>query len=116
VRATAPDSRLTAVQWIKDNIPPGSKVGIEAGAPYLDPRIYSVQPVGEIILHSPDWYVQQKYDYLVFAEGMFGRYYDEPDRYANEVEQYDAFFNRFPLVKAFDDGGYVVKVYKVPKL
>jgi 4-amino-4-deoxy-L-arabinose transferase-like glycosyltransferase len=115
VRATAPDSRLTGVQWIKDNIPPGSTVGIEVGAPYLDPRVYSVQPVGEIILHAPDWYVQHKYDYLVFAQGMFGRFYDEPDRYANEVAQYDTFFNKFPLVKAFDDGGYAVKVYKVPK-
>ncbi len=115
MRATAPDSRLTGVEWIKQNIPPGSKVGIEVGSPYLDPRVYSVQPVGEIILHTPDWYVQQKYDYLVFAEGMFGRFYDEPDRYANEVGQYDAFFNALPLVKVFDDGGYVVKVYKVPK-
>ncbi len=115
VRATAPDSRLTAIPWIKDNIPPAQRWASRPVRHTWTHRVYSVQPVGEIILHTPDWYVQQKYDYLIFAEGMFGRFYDEPDRYAKEVGQYDAFFNKFPLVKAFDDGGYVVKVYKVPK-
>jgi 4-amino-4-deoxy-L-arabinose transferase-like glycosyltransferase len=113
IQANAPDSRLTGVQWIGQNIPPGSKVGIEVGAPYLDPQTYSVQPVDSIIAHPPQWYVDQHYDYLIFADGMFGRFFREPDRYAGEVAQYEAFFSTFQLVKDLDDGGYQVKVYKV---
>lgn len=109
-----PDSRLTGVEWIKEHIEPGAKVGIEVGSPYLDPQVYSVQPVGAIIAHTPDWYVHEQYDYLVFAWNMYGRFYREPEKYANQISQYEAFFGKFQLVKQLDDGGYQVKIYKVP--
>jgi hypothetical protein len=113
VQAISPDSRLTGVEWIKENIPAGAKVGIETGAPYLDPKVYSVQPELSIIAHTPDWYVQQHYDYLVFADGMFERFFRAPDLYSQEIAQYDAFFNRFQLIKELNDGGYDVKIYAV---
>ena len=113
IQATSPDSRLTGVDWIKENIPAGAKVGIEPGSPYLDPEVYLVQSELEIIDHTPDWYVQERYDYLVFAAGMFERFYQDPRLYAGEVAQYDAFFSRFPLVEELDDGSYEVKIYKV---
>jgi hypothetical protein len=112
----APDSRETARVWIERNLPPGARIAIEAYAPYVDDERFSVRPVGRIIDHPPDWYREQGIDYLVFAEGMFGRFYNDPDRYTNEVARYEVFFEHFEhfeQLEHFDDGGYDVYVYRV---
>ena len=57
--------------------------------------------------------MEQGFEYLVFAEGIFGRFYAEPEKYASEIAQYDAFFERFELIRLFTDGGYEVRVYRV---
>lgn len=115
MKITTIDSRATGVEWIKQNIPPGSKVAIEVGAPYIDPGWYDVQPIGTIILHEPDWYVDEKFDYLVFAQDMFGRYYREPDRYSWAIDKYEVFFKTFTQVKELTDGGYPVLIYRVDR-
>jgi hypothetical protein len=66
-----------------------------------------------MIYHAPEWYVEKGFEYLVFSEGMYGRFYREPQRYRGEVAQYDSFFSRFPLVKTFDDSGLEVRIYRV---
>ncbi len=66
-----------------------------------------------MIDHEPEWYVEQGFDYLVFSEGMYGRFYRDPDRYRNEVLRYNKLFSRFDLVAIFTDGGYEVRIYKV---
>jgi 4-amino-4-deoxy-L-arabinose transferase-like glycosyltransferase len=113
LRLNTVDSRETARTWIVENLPPGTKVALESYAPFVDPERYSVQGFTWLISHTPEWYVEQGFEYLVFAEGMFGRFYAEPDRYATEIAQYEAFFERFELVRLFTDGGYEVRVYRV---
>jgi len=72
-----------------------------------------VQRFGRMIDHEPGWYIQQNFDYLVFSQGMYGRFYREPERYRNEISQYDNLFRQFNLVMMFTDGGYEVRVYRV---
>jgi 4-amino-4-deoxy-L-arabinose transferase-like glycosyltransferase len=110
---TSVDGRETSRIWIADNLPAGAKIAIESYSPFVDPARFSVQGVVRIINHDPDWYVKNGYEYLVFSEGMFGRFYNEPDVYRSEVLLYDEFFNRFRLVKIFNDGNYEIRVYKV---
>lgn len=110
---TTVNSRETARIWIDNNLPPGAKIAIESYSPFIDPSRFSVQGFGRMIDHEPEWYVEQGFDYLVFSEGMYGRFYQEPDRYKSEILQYENLFTRFNLVRIFSDGGYEIRVYKV---
>lgn len=112
LRLTTVDSRETARIWIEGNVPSGSKIAIESYAPYVDPQRFSVQVFGKMIDHTPDWYLASGSDILVFSGGMFGRFYGEPARYPEEVSQYQDLFQAFDLVRAFNDGGYEVRVYR----
>lgn len=112
-RLTTVNSRETARIWIADNLPPSAKVAIESYSPFVDPTRFSVQGFVEMIDHDPEWYMENGFEYLVFSQDMYGRFYLEPHRYGVQIAQYDDFFNRFELVKRFVDGGYEVRVYKV---
>lgn len=111
IRLTTVDSRETARVWIADNLPNGARIAIESYAPYVDPQRFSVQGFVRMIDHTPDWYAANGFEYLVFSQGMFGRFYQEPDRYSNEVSQYEELFGAFDVVKTFTDGGYEIRVY-----
>ncbi len=95
------------------NLPKGSRIAIESYAPFVDPAVYRVQGYGAMIVHSPEWYVTNGFDYPVFSQGMYGRFYREPEKYADSVSQYNAFFDRFRLVRQFADDGYEVRLYAV---
>lgn len=107
------DSRTTAREWIDENLPEGSTIALESYSPFVSVEKYATDGYPRIIDHPPDWYVEHGYDYLVFGEGMYGRFFYEPERYAAEIDRYTAFFNRFEEIQTFDDGGYEVKIYKV---
>jgi 4-amino-4-deoxy-L-arabinose transferase-like glycosyltransferase len=112
-RLTTVDSRETARIWIDNNLPPGSKIAIESYSPFINPSKFSVQGFGRLIDHEPEWYVEKGFDYLVFSQGMYGRFYQNPERYKKEILQYEDFFRRFNLVNVFTDGGYEIRIYKV---
>jgi len=112
-RLTTVNSRETARIWIDNNLPSGAKIAIESYSPFVNPSKFSVQGFGRMIDHEPGWYIQQNFDYLVFSQGMYGRFYQEPERYRNEIAQYDNLFERFNLTIMFTDGGYEVRVYRV---
>ena len=106
------DSREVARNWLESNLPVGTRLAQESYTPYLDTRRYIVQGVSGVIDHSADWYIQNGFEYLIFGQGMYARYFAEPDRYADLVRQYNEFFNRFPLVQQFNDNDYEIRVYK----
>ncbi len=115
IRLSTTDSRETARIWIENNLPPGAKIAIESYAPFVDPTRFSVQGFVRLIDHPPEWYTTQGFEYLVFGEGMYGRFYREPDRYRTEVSQYDTFFHQLELIRLFTDGGYEVRIHRVPE-
>jgi hypothetical protein len=113
IQLTTVNSRETARIWINNNLPMGSKIAIESYSPFVDPARFSVQGYGRMIDHEAEWYTEQGFDYLVFSQGMFGRFYQDPVRYSVEVSQYDNLFRSFHLEKLFTDGGYEVRIYRV---
>jgi 4-amino-4-deoxy-L-arabinose transferase-like glycosyltransferase len=113
VRLTTINSRETARIWLSENLPIGARIALESYSPFLDPARFSVQGFGRMIDHSPEWYIANQFDYLIFSQGMYGRFYREPEKYSKEVSQYDALFNRFTLLKKFMDGDFEVRVYRV---
>jgi len=110
---TTVDSRETARIWIAHNLPSGARIAIESYAPYVDPQRFSVQGFGRMIDQTPEWYIANGFQYLIFSQGMFGRFYREPDRYSNDVSQYEKLFRAFDMVKTLTDGGYEVRIYHV---
>jgi len=44
---------------------------------------------------------------------MYGRFYRDPARYADETQRYDQLFGAFELVREFDDGFNEIRVYRV---
>jgi 4-amino-4-deoxy-L-arabinose transferase-like glycosyltransferase len=111
-RMTA-DSRTTARNWIAENIPCGASIAIESYSPFVDPACFSVQGSARMIDHLPEWYAENGFEYLIFSQGMFGRFYREPDKYYEEVAQYDNLFRSLHLLRRFTDGAYEIKVYQV---
>ena len=108
-----PDSRELARGWIAKNLPAASKVAFESYAPFMDGSQLSLQPVSRLIDHDADWYAANGFQYLVFSQGMFGRFYADPPRYPDEIAQYDALFDRFERVAEFPDDKYTIRVYRV---
>ncbi len=107
------NSRTTAQVWIEQNIPQGSRIGLEAYSPYVDPLKYDVVGVSGFLPHERNWYEENHFEYLVFSQGMYGRYYYNPEKFAAEIEQYEQLFASLKLVKIFNDGGYEIRIYRM---
>ncbi len=107
------DSRETARVWIEQNLPAGSKIAIEAFAPWVSPERYQVEGVRRTVEFPAEWYAAKGIRYIVFSEGMYGRYFRDPGRYRERVAQYEALWRRFPLVRRFQDGGFEIRIHEV---
>ena len=112
VRLSSADSRIEATTWIAENLPSNARIGLEARGPYVDPQQFSIEP-SDIPAHTPDWYADNGFDYLVLSELTWQLYFREPDRHAEAIARYEALFDAFELVKVFSAGGYEVRIYAV---
>jgi 4-amino-4-deoxy-L-arabinose transferase-like glycosyltransferase len=113
MRLTVIDSRETSKIWVNENLPAGSKIGIEAFSPFIDPSRFAIQSFDLMIENEPEWYLNHGFDYLLFTQDTYGVFYQESSRYKTEVSAYDELFRRFKLVKIFTDGGLEIRLYKV---
>lgn len=109
---TQEDARATAAVWVNANIPEGSKLAVESYSTFVSPERYNVLGVGMIPENPLEWYLEEGFDFLIFGEGMYGRFYADPDRYAEYIDQYERFFGEFRLLKVVADGGYEVRIYR----
>jgi 4-amino-4-deoxy-L-arabinose transferase-like glycosyltransferase len=107
------DSRETARLWIERHLPAGSRIVLESYSTYADPARFKVKGERFLYIKPIEWYVDGRVDYVVFGELAYGRFFDDPERYAEEVAAYRELFRRFEFVQRLDDGGYEVLVYKV---
>jgi hypothetical protein len=110
VQLTTVDSRETARKWIADNLPRRSRVAIEPYSPYLrrDQLVFR----GFLYLDekSARWY-RGRFDYLIFSQAAFGRFREDPKRYADRIRSYDALFADLKLLRRFTDGGFEIMIY-----
>lgn len=104
------DPRKSARQWIDRNIPAGSKIFLEGYGPWINPDKYKITENSLIFVPSKE-IVNGKEEYLVAAEGTYGRYFDNPSKYPNEVRKYNNIFNNFKQVAYFNDYGYEIRIF-----
>jgi len=108
-----PDGRDSASAWIRHNVAKNSRIALESYGPWIDPHRYRIR---EVELHGrqkPSWYRRRHFDYLVFGQDEFRRFFAEPKRYARHVAGYNRLFKAFESVASFKDGGYEVRIYRV---
>lgn len=110
---TGIQSRDRARLWIEEHVDPEEKVALEAYAPWVDPGQFRVTPVDTMIEYPVDWYRSKGIDFLVFSEGMYGRFFEEPEKYSEEIERYEAFFQRYDLVARFEDSDDAILIYRI---
>ncbi len=79
----------------------------------MNPEKFEVH--GVAIVQDYSWYTEQNIDYLVFGEGMYGRFYNRPDLFQPEIQAYEHLFDQLEPVKFFNDGGYEVRIYRMRK-
>ncbi len=115
VRLTTPDGRDTARTWIESNLPAGARVAIESYSPWIDPERFAIRSFYRVNGESPEWYAAQGFDYLIVSQQMFHRFYADPSEFAEDIARYEALFRAFELVKKFTDGGYEVRIYRIPR-
>ncbi len=107
-----PDGREYARQWIDANLPAGSRIAVESYSPYIDRTKFFVEGFSGLQEQSPQWYLKNGFEYLVFSQGIYGRYLSDPTRYPEEAGRYNALFSQFPPVAHFDQNGYEIRVLK----
>ncbi len=111
-RILQPDGREQARKWIDANLPPRSRIALEAYSPYVDRQHFMVEGFDGLIDRPPDWYVQNGFEYLVFSYGAYGRFYENRALYSEFASRYDIFFSTFPQVMRFNDNGYEIRILK----
>ena len=106
------DGRESARRWIDSNLPAGSRIAVEGYSPYVDTRRFVVAGYDTITRHPPEWYAQSGFEYIVLSQGMYGRFFGDPEGYSDLIAEYRNLFTRFPQVARFDDNGYEIRILK----
>ena len=118
-RLAQTEVRTLARQWIIDNIPADSYIARERYSPNLENEGYSAQLFDQLYDNPPQWYIDQGYDYIIFAEARYRTIYLDPERYPAEIQAYERLFENLELVQTFN-GPYVgrpdheIRIYRPP--
>ncbi len=108
------NSRETSRVWIEENIPPGATIAIESYSPYVDPQKYHLVIVPPFLPKELAWYQENGVQFLVFSEGMYGRYFADPAHHQAEIGLYEQLFTALDPVKIFNEGDYEIRIYRMP--
>ncbi len=98
------DTREIARRWLESNLPPGARVAQEPYTPYLSTQRFTVQGVSAIVDHSPAWYKQNGFEYLILNVAIAQ---SQPAKYSEFLAQFDPiaqFGNNASGIQVFKTG------------
>lgn len=105
----------SARRWIEANAPDGSRIALEAYAPYIDPERYQVE-AGPFLIGIVASAGQGRFDYLIAARRSYGRFFRDRARYRSQVAAYERIFAGTKEVARFVDFGSEIRILQtVPK-
>ena len=121
LREAKKSTRILAREWIVDNLPAESRIVEEGYAAYLGGTAFEFTEKYTLADYgAPEDYAQEGHDYLIASEGIYGRYYREPERYAAEIAFYEALLGCDCLVQEFPSsltqGGPTIRIYSLAEL
>ena len=95
-----PDTRWVAIEWIKNNIPPGSKIVREQYTPPVEDYIkpYNVTLLGMYGLNNKESKIDASTSYIILSSYEYGRFFDGKEKYKAEAKVYSDFFMNHKLV------------------
>jgi hypothetical protein len=97
------DVRISAWQWVQEQVPVGSKLAIDAytlptGAP-LSTR-YRVSRI-RTADHPPSYYIEQGFDYLLTADDIYDRWQADPEAHPTIARGYWRLYEEFDEIARF---------------
>lgn len=120
-KITLPDTRWESLVWIKDNLPPGSRIGREHYTPPVEKytKKFNAVYLGFFAVFRQQQALK-KLDYMIVSSGDYERFLWRQDVYPDESRAYLEFFekNKVNLVNEFssDSGefsGPRISIYRV---
>ncbi len=94
-----------AAQWIMAHVPAGATIAVENWeAPPLPVDRYHIVRVGALGRYTTQWYRGQGVGYIVADTWTDGAYFDESEKYAGIVANYDQLFSHATRVGAIHSG------------
>lgn len=100
IGSSTTSSRTLAGSWVAANIPKGDKLAAEFYGPPINDKDYDIIRI-RFTDRKAKWFVDEKFDYLIFDSGSYQRYYDNPGLYTKEIAAYDSIFSLGRIVKVF---------------
>lgn len=139
-KKSLPDTRWISKVWVEGNIPPGSAIGRDAGTTPLGLPRYWKMPHGPEV-SGGHWYPELEsglfkntylggkgfirnpldtYDYVITNLSPYSKMKRNPERFGDQIENYELLFAEFELVKEFrpkrnESTGPVLRIYKTRK-
>jgi hypothetical protein len=116
---TLPDTRWVSLQWIQNNIPPGTRIGREFYTPPVEmyTGVYSVThfDMNGVFLMLEN---NEQVDIMIASSYDYDRFMDSPGQYPWFARIYQNFFDCNELVKEFvEDGttmsGPTIRIFRI---
>jgi 4-amino-4-deoxy-L-arabinose transferase-like glycosyltransferase len=95
------DHRTIAAEWVKTNIPPGSKVVTEAFSIPLDEDRFQVVELVRIDSEELEWYRREDIEYVIVSDGHWSVLFRQPETYAREIATYNDILGHSAVLEAF---------------
>jgi len=95
------DHRTLAAEWVDANVPPGSRIVVEAFSIPLDEERFDLIELVRIDSEDLEWYVEEGVEYVIVSDGHWRILFQEPERYAREIATYDEILAHSSIVQDF---------------
>lgn len=106
-----------AYDWIKQNVPPGSRLALESRKLLLPPLIYKSETMPELRRKTYDNFLAEGVEYLVASSQIHGRYMNAPQAFPQEYADYMRIFEQSHELVRFSPSDRVpgpeLRIYKV---
>lgn len=115
-----PSTRISAREWLLENVPADSKIGQEWYAAALEGTTFEVVNMWALGQdHEVATYYDEGFDYLVASSGMYDRFYADAERFSAQVQFYDSLNETAVLIQEIKPtntrSGPTLKIYQLPR-
>jgi len=99
---TKKDTRTVAKEWIKTNLPKGSRIALEMYTPPLSRSDYRITYKHSLSRVSLEWLANRKIEYIVVSDIMYARFTRYPHEFPREASFYNFLNEKAVLIKSFE--------------